>query len=971
MDNKVKKSIELYLDGKPVEGSVNNIRAQVRKLTAEMNKLEIGTKEYEDKAREISRLNSILDEHKKHLRGVSQEATGMQGVFGKALEGIKGKFGSMGSSILGGFDNMLGGMKASWLKFAGWFGAAVAGVKWFASYSVEVEKAQDLTKQFLGLTGDRLIHVQSQISAVAKVMGKDYQEVLSTVDMMVSHFGISAEEAIETINDGFQAGGDLSGNMLQQIQQFGPAAHDAGNSVQDLVAMIVQTRSGIFNEDGMAMIQNAENKLRTMSASTAKALDAIGISSQQLEKDLESGQMTMFEAVQMVSKKLSELPPNSQAVGEAMKDVFGKTAANEGMAMVNAIADMQTGMDGLLEVTGEYGKLQRKQADTEAELTEKFEKLFGIGQTGFRELIGHAKLFITKGLIKVIEFIGRIINKFVDLYNESLVVRAGIQVIILNFKILWSTVKLVFNLIIDAVKRVGKALLGVGKMLEGVVTLNPDKIVEGAGDVIDVRELFGDIKKDISNYFSEIGTSAADAFNNAMNDRLKHVDLSIDHKTPDAGDTTKPTVTPTTTSGGKGGGKGKKGGKGGDAAKEAAKAAAEERKRVQEAVKAIDLEYQQKAAALREKFIKGEIKSKEELERQLLALEREAIEEKLKIAGMEPAERQKLLDKIMSMQQKLYEDMQNELEKIRRSQLSEYERQKEDLESSVEAQRDILRRAYEQKLMDKETYDDAMLALETTYWKELFKIDNEKRNKEEQEEKETHDNLIKDTIDKYQTLTDLSNDFANKLGTAIGQALQGEKKAWHDFLKDIIIMALDAVEKMVPIWMANSTGRNISALGIAGIPKVALEIAAITAAIELAKGVISSFSGGGYTGPGGKYEPAGTVHRGEYVLPMEAVSNPAFSPLLNIAENARRSGTLGTLSGSSIAAAYGGRGNQESDHKRWEAERALLRDTAAAVRELRARLDKPIKAETHVVGRGGINEAQELASRMKGNASRG
>ena len=303
--------------------------------------------------------------------------------------------------------------------------------------------------------------------------------------------------------------------------------------------------------------------------------------------------------------------------------------------------------------------------------------------------------------------------------------------------------------------------------------------------------------------------------------------------------------------------------------------------------------------------------------------------------------------------------------------MSEYERQKEDLESSVEAQRDILRRAYEQKLMDKETYDDAMLALETTYWKELFKIDNEKRNKEEQEEKEAHDNLIKDTIDKYQTLTDLSNDFANKLGTAIGQALQGEKKAWHDFLKDIIIMALDAVEKMVPIWMANSTGRNISALGIAGIPKVALEIAAITAAIELAKGVISSFSGGGYTGPGGKYEPAGTVHRGEYVLPMEAVSNPAFSPLLNIAENARRSGTLGTLSGGSIAAAYGGRGNQESDHKRWEAERALLRDTAAAVRELRARLDKPIKAETHVVGRGGINEAQELVSRMKGNASRG
>lgn len=32
------------------------------------------------------------------------------------------------------------------------------------------------------------------------------------------------------------------------------------------------------------------------------------------------------------------------------------------------------------------------------------------------------------------------------------------------------------------------------------------------------------------------------------------------------------------------------------------------------------------------------------------------------------------------------------------------------------------------------------------------------------------------------------------------------------------------------------------------------------------------FAEGGYTGPGGKYEPAGVVHRGEYVLPQEVVN---------------------------------------------------------------------------------------------------
>lgn len=977
MDNKVKKNIKLYLDGKQVEGSVNSINAEVRKLTKEMNKLTIGTKEYEDKAREISKLKSILQAHRKEISQTNKEFL----TFWERTKATFSKFKDIGLGIFGlskgfeGLKSMLGGLPGPIGKVGAAFTSLIDAGKWWIQYNVEVEKAQDLTKQFLGVTGDELVHVQSQISAVAKGMGKDYEEVLQTVDVMVQHFGISAEDAIEAIKDGFQAGGDQAGNMLQQIQEFGPAAHDAGNSVQDLVAMIVQTRSGIFNEDGMAMIQNAENKLRVMSSNTAKALDEIGISSQQMAKDLESGQMTMFEAVQMVSKKLSELPPNSQAVGEAMKDVFGKTAANEGMAMVAAIADMQTNMEELKATTGEYGDLTRQQIDAEAELTEKFEKLFGVGQTGFRSLMGHVKLFITKGLIKAIDFARKFANRFIEVYNNSLSVRAGVQLIIYAFKQLWTTVKLVFNVIVDAVKRVGNVFMGLGDVIEGVLTLSFDKVKEGIRKITNIKELFGDLKGDFTKYMRETGENAATALNNAMKDRLDPLPEST--TTFDGGGQAdvpapSPAKSPASGGGGKGTGKNKNKttGKNDDATKAAAKAAAEERKRVQEAVKAIDLEYQQKAAALREKFIKGEIKSKEELERQLTALEREAIEEKLKIAGMEPAERQKLTDKILSMQQKLYEDMQKELEKIRRSQLSEYEQQKEDLNNATEAQRDILRRAYEDKLMDKATFDNAMLALETDYWKKLFKIENEKADEEQRKEKERHDQLIADTIDKYQTLTDLSKEFANNLGTAIGEALQGEKKAWHDFLKDIIVMALDAVEKMVPIWIANSTGRNLSTLGFAGIPKVALEVAAITAAIELAKGVISTFATGGYTGDGGKYEPAGTVHRGEYVLPSEAVSNPAFSPLLNVAEHARRAGTIGTLGGNAIAAAYGGRGNQDADKMRWEAERVVLRDTAAAVRELRARLDKPIKAETYVVGRGGINEAQNLAARMKSNASR-
>lgn len=985
MDKSVKKSIKLYLDGKQVEGSVNNIRSEVRRLTGEMNKLTIGTKEYEDKAREIRKLNSILDEHRRHLKGVGSEAQGMKGIFSNAIEGIKGKFGGMGQSVLGNFDGMLGGMKGSWMKFAGWIGAAVAalkvtidGAKWFYNYSMEVEDAIRLTREFTGLQGKELTHVQSQISSIAKSMGKDYKEVLGTVDNMMGHFGITAEEAIEAIKDGIQAGGDLNGNLLQQIQQFGPAAKDAGNSVQELVAMIVQTRSGVFSEGGMAMIQTAEQKIRTMSKSTANALDSIGISSKQLEQDLVSGQTTMFEAVQMVAQKLGELPQNSQAVGQAMKDIFGKTAANEGMAMVTAIADMETGMDGLKEVTGEYGQLQREQIEAEAELTEKFENMFNIGQTGFQELTGKVKLFCTKALISVIDYTKKIINWFIDFYNKSVQVRMSVQSISFAFKTLWTVVKAAFNLIIDAFKQVGRVIKGFANAIKGVFTLDPDLILNGLRQMFDVGPMLKEMGSDVAGAFKEMGRNAATAFNKSFND---HVDLLGNGYEPGnasgGGDNAGVTMLPGDDNGSGSGGKGGKGSKGGkagksgkqtDPAKEAARQAAEARKKVQEAVKAVDLEYQKKAAELREKYIRGEVGSREELERQLLALEREAIDKKLAIAGLEESERQKLTDKILAQQQKLYEQMQTTLEKVREGQLTEYEKQQADLDQNMTAQRDILQRAYDAQLLDKKTFDEAMAAIDQEYQLKAKQIAIDQADAEEQRQKEANDQLIAETTEKYKMIADISQEFAGKLGETIGRALKGEKQAWHDFLRDLIIMAIDAVEKMVLAYRAMSVSRNVGTLGAAGLAKAALEAALITAAFELAKGAAQSFATGGYTGYGSKYEPAGTVHRGEYVLPQEAVNNPAFAPLLNVTEQARRAGTVGNLSESAIAQAYGrtGFGPRNSP-----ATDRLLSSCTMAITQLNERLGRPIEARTYLLGQGGVNRSQELLTRMRENARRG
>lgn len=52
------------------------------------------------------------------------------------------------------------------------------------------------------------------------------------------------------------------------------------------------------------------------------------------------------------------------------------------------------------------------------------------------------------------------------------------------------------------------------------------------------------------------------------------------------------------------------------------------------------------------------------------------------------------------------------------------------------------------------------------------------------------------------------------------------------------------------------------------------------------------FSGGGWTGPGGKYQPAGVVHAGEHVQPQEVVREPGALAFL---ERIRRNGFRATL----------------------------------------------------------------------------
>lgn len=479
--------------------------------------------EYERLASELRTVNGRISELK-------HDASGLGESMGKESTGIMGKFEGMFSSISGGWTKLVGVATAAVASIS----AAIEGAKWFYHYNMEVEEAQRLTREFFNIQGDELVHTQSQISALAEQFGKDYKEVLGTVESLTNQYGISTAEAINVIKDGLQAGADLNGTFLSQIQQYGPAFSDAGASVKDLVASITQTRSGIFNEAGMGLIQTATNRIRTMSSATQSALNSIGISSKQLEADLISGKTSILEAIKMISGKIKELPENSMQVGQVMKAVFGKTASNEGMKLVKTLADMSTNMEELKGVTGEYGELQREQVEAQAELNEKMSKFFGLGENGFDEITMKAKIFGVKALSKIIDYTVKIINYFIDLYNESKVFRAGIENIKNNFKSTWEVFKFGVYLVIDGFKGMGRMAKAWGKIIEGALTPDINKITTGIKELWDA---YKDTWIEIGNDAKKMGANVRDNFidaikNTGSNKKVAHlsVDVSPDTK---------------------------------------------------------------------------------------------------------------------------------------------------------------------------------------------------------------------------------------------------------------------------------------------------------------------------------------------------------------------------------------------------------------------------------------------------------
>lgn len=216
--------------------------------------------------------------------------------------------------------------------------------------------------QLTGETGDAMRSLRSEVAAVAEYYGKDFAEVLRSVNALAKGFGISARDAMGLVRSGFAAGADAGGDFLDTVREYPRYFREAGISAEAFVAITTNAaRQGVFSDKGVDAIKEANIRLREMTPATQAALEGIGMSAEAVQQALRDGSATTFQIMQQVAERLRSLPESSAEVGAALADIFGGPGEDAGLEYIKTLADVELGMDAVKAATGGVAEAQDRQ----------------------------------------------------------------------------------------------------------------------------------------------------------------------------------------------------------------------------------------------------------------------------------------------------------------------------------------------------------------------------------------------------------------------------------------------------------------------------------------------------------------------------------------------------------------------------------------------------------------------------------
>ncbi|EIY2766506.1 phage tail tape measure protein, partial [Escherichia coli] len=284
-------------------------------------------------------------------------------------------------------------------------------------------------------------------------------------------------------------------------------------------------------------------------------------------------------------------------------------------------------------------------------------------------------------------------------------------------------------------------------------------------------------------------------------------------------------------------------------------------------------------AVLHEKLsadvLDGQKKSLSIEEKSLLAHEKETLEYKRQLAELgDKVEHQKRLNELAQQADKFAQQQRAKRAAI-------------DAKSRGLTDRQAAREATEQRL--KEEYGDNPLALNNVMseQKKTWAAEDQLRGSWMAGLKSGWSEWEESATDSMSQVKSAATQTFDGIAQNMAAMLTGSEQNWRSFTRSVLSMMTEILLKQAMVGIVGSIG---SAIGGA----VGGRASASGGTVIQAAAAKFHFATGGFTGTGGKYEPAGIVHRGEFVFTKEATSRIGVGNLYRLMRGYATGGYVGT-----------------------------------------------------------------------------
>ncbi|WP_411004003.1 phage tail tape measure protein [Escherichia coli] len=263
-----------------------------------------------------------------------------------------------------------------------------------------------------------------------------------------------------------------------------------------------------------------------------------------------------------------------------------------------------------------------------------------------------------------------------------------------------------------------------------------------------------------------------------------------------------------------------------------------------------------------------------EQEKSLLAHEKETLEYKRQLAELgDKVEHQKRLNELAQ-------------------QAARFEQQQGAKQAAISAKargltdRQAQRESEEQRLRDVYGDNPAALAKATSALKNTWSAEEQLRGSWMAGLKSGWGEWAESATDSFSQVKSVATQTFDGIAQNMAAMLTGSEQNWRGFTRSVLSMLTEIFLKQAMVGIVGRIGSAIGGVvggGVTASSGTAIEAAAAN----------FHFATGGFTGTGGKYEPAGIVHRGEFVFTKEATSRIGVGNLYRLMRGYAEGGYVG------------------------------------------------------------------------------